>query len=71
MTKTVRISVPIERELHDRLSTLLPWGLKAQVVRELLVLLLNSQDKTDRYIVQDLLDGNCKLSVQTLNGERK
>jgi len=71
---TVRISVPIDRELHDRLRTLLPWGTKAQVVRELLILLLDTQNETEGYIVQDLLAGDCKLliinkeTVQNLNG---
>ena len=72
VSDTVRISVPIDLDLHDKLHKLLPWGTKAEVIRQLLVMLIEAQiSEPETYIVQDLLRGNCKLVVQNLNRETK
>ena len=61
MGKIVRISVPIDEEVNEKLKTIMPWGVKAQVVRELLLLLIETQKSTNSYVIQDLLKGKCEL----------
>lgn len=70
----VRLSVPIPKEINDKLNILLPWGLKAPAMRMLITLLLDAQRESgNQYIVTDLIEGRCKLvrtndrSVQNLN----
>ena len=62
---TVRLSVPISKELNDTLGSFLVRGTKAQVIRELINLLITAQKghKTS-YIVDDLLRGRCKIVIK-------
>jgi hypothetical protein len=64
----VRLSVPIPVPLDDQLKRMLGWGQKAEAVRALLELLLRAWIE-NKYIVSDLLNGNCKIVVQSLNEE--
>jgi hypothetical protein len=64
---TVRISVEVPIELNDRLKILLPWGTKSEIVRVLLDMLLDAQMETGDYIMQDILKGRAKITVQNLN----
>jgi DNA-directed RNA polymerase specialized sigma54-like protein len=62
VSEDVRVSIPIPKDLNDKLNTLLPWGIKAQVIRELICLLISAQERdSNSYIVQDLLNGHCTL----------
>jgi formamidopyrimidine-DNA glycosylase len=65
----IRLSVPIEREVNDKLLALLPWGVKAQVIRSLIKLFIDTQIEhgENRWIAEDLIKGRCKLVVQILN----
>jgi hypothetical protein len=67
--KTIRLSVPIEREINTRFASVLPPGLKAQVVRSLVELFVNTQVELgdDVYLAQALIKGRVKLRVQNLN----
>lgn len=65
MTTTRRIGIPIDQETNDRLNKILPWGVKAQVVRELIRLLIETQAGSKKYIVSDLLAGNCELCLKS------
>lgn len=67
--KTIRLSIPIDREINDKLAAVLPHGLKAQVIRELVVLFIDSQIALgdEVYLAQHLLKGRVKLTVQILN----
>jgi len=72
-TDGVRISVDVTQETHNKLTAMLPWGSKAEVVRSLIELLVKTQEGHNRYIVEDLLKGRCTLivgdkdNVQNLN----
>lgn len=61
MSDTIRISVPIDRKLNDDLTTICRWGVKAQAIRELIVLLVETQKRESEYIVEDLLKGRLEL----------
>ena len=67
--KTIRLSVPIDREVNAELSALLPYGVKAQVIRSLVDVFIKSQKGygEERWIAEDLIKGRCKLVVQNLN----
>jgi len=67
--KTIRLSVPIDREVNAELSALLPYGVKAQVIRSLVTVFIDAQKKygENRWIAEDLVKGRCKLVVQNLN----
>ena len=68
-TDTIRLSVPISKELNDTLTKFLVRGTKSQVIRELIHLLIKAQkEQKGSYIVDDLLRGRCKITVQNLNG---
>lgn len=62
----VRLSVPIPTQLNDQLARMFGWGQKAEAVRSLLELLLRAWIE-DKKIVYELLNGNCKIVVQSLN----
>lgn len=62
----VRLSVPIPTTLNDQLARMFGWGQKAEAVRALLELLLRAWIE-NKYIVSDLLNGRCKIVVQSLN----
>ena len=67
--KTIRLSVPIDREVNDQFASVLPHGLKAQIIRELVELFISSQRELgdDVYLAQALIKKRVKLSVQILN----
>ncbi len=67
--KTIRLSVPIDREINDQLASVLPHGLKAQVIRELVELFISTQIELgdEVYLAQALLKKRVKLTVQSLN----
>ena len=66
----VRLSVPIPQELHNKLDALIPWGLKASVVRSLLELLIKAQiDEPAEHVVMDLVHGRCKLQRSKIEQE--
>lgn len=67
--KTIRLSVPIDREVNAELSALLPYGVKAQVIRSLITLFIEAQKEygENRWVAEDLIKGRCKLVVQNLN----
>lgn len=67
--KTIRLSVPIDREINDKLAAILPHGLKAQVVRSLVELFLDSQKElgADVFLAHALIKNRVELRVQILN----
>ncbi|KKL81968.1 hypothetical protein LCGC14_1989470 [marine sediment metagenome] len=67
--ENIRLSVPIDRETNAKFSSLLPWGIKAAVIRALIKLFIAAQIEhgEDRWIAEDLIKGRCKLTVQNLN----
>ena len=67
--KTIRLSIPIDREVNAKLSALLPYGVKAEVIRSLVRLFIETQQKhgENRWIAEDLIKGRCELVVQNLN----
>lgn len=67
---TIRLSVPIEKEINDRLASLLPAGSKAQVIRSLVELFIQTQESSpEEYLAQALIKGHCQLSIQNLKGK--
>ena len=59
----MRFSANIPKSLNDRLNKYLPWGIKGEVVRQLLYLLDERviSQTGGLYSVTDLLDGKLKL----------
>lgn len=59
---TVRLNVVVPMSLHKQLHRYLPWGTKAEIVRQLLQILIEAQQEdTTRLAIQDLLEGRLKL----------
>lgn len=66
---TTRISVEVTNDVNEKLNKFLPWGSKAEIVRQLIHLMIQTQEGTNHYIAQDILQGRCKLVVtEKLNG---
>lgn len=67
--KTIRLSIPIGRDINTRFAAVLPPGLKAEVVRSLVELFIETQIELgdDVYLAQALINGRVKLRVQNLN----
>jgi len=61
--------VPIDREINAELSAMLPYGVKAQVIRSLVTVFIEAQKEygEGRWIAEDLIKNRCKLVVQNLN----
>ena len=62
---TVRLSVPIERELNNQFSSIIPGGLKAHVVRCLVELVIETQRDLgkDVFLIQHLINKQCKIVI--------
>lgn len=63
----VRISIPVDKDMHEQLKNLLPWGTQAEVVRSLLQVFIEAHVEHGTYIATHLIKGQCKLSIQNLN----
>ena len=63
---TIRLSVPIEREVNDTFTAMLPHGLKAEVIRCLVKLVINTQRGMgkDTYLIHHLINNECELIVK-------
>lgn len=62
MDHSNRISISLPEDMHEKLNRMLPWGVKSQVLRELIATLIKAQERNqNHYIVQDLLEGKCEL----------
>jgi len=61
---SVRISISVPEEVNNKLNAFLPWGTKAEVIRALIDTLIRTQSVSNRYIMQDLIDGRCDLIVR-------
>lgn len=68
----IRLSVPIERDINAKFASVLPRGLKAQVVRSLVELFIETQLELGEevYLAQALIKGRVKL-VQNLNTQKE
>jgi len=62
----VRLSVPIDRGLNDQFAGMMPFGLKAQVIRSLVELVIKTQQDlgTKTYLIHHLINGECKLVIE-------
>lgn len=58
-----RLNVEIPIDLHDDVKKNIPWGLKSQVVRVLLQLLLDHYRVVGYRAIGDLLEGRLTLSA--------
>ena len=61
------MSIPLDKDLHNKLKDLLPWGTQAEVVRSLLQVFIDAHIEHGTYIATHLIKGQCKLTVQNLN----
>ena len=61
----IRLSIPIDRELNDKFSAIMPHGLKAEVIRCLVELVIDTQRELGKkkYLIQNLIDKDCKLVI--------
>ena len=58
-----RIAVPVDEELFKAIDTLIPSGIKAEVFRCLLRLLINTQiSEMNTYVVDDLMNNRLALA---------
>jgi hypothetical protein len=69
MEKPVQLGVPVDRTLNDTINKLAPRGMKAEAIRKLLELLIETQrewvdiGRTD-FVVDYLLRDQCKLVLR-------
>lgn len=61
----IRLSIPIDREINKRFSSMMPRGLKAEVIRCLIELVIDTQMGMgkDIYLIHHLINKECKLIV--------
>ena len=61
----IRLSIPIEREVNDAFSALMPHGVKAEIIRCLVDLVIETQRKLgkDSYLIHHLINKECKLII--------
>jgi len=67
--KTIRLSVAIDRDIDAVFAGGIPRGLKAEVIRRLVELFIETQQELgkDVFLVEALIKKRVKLSVQNLN----
>jgi len=57
----VRASMRISRETHERLETLIPWGMRRDVLEVVLQLVLDAIEEDGMVVAGAILDGKFKL----------
>ena len=67
VTDTIRLSVPIDRKTNDQFSGIMPHGLKAQVIRCLVELVIETQIELgkDSYLIHHLIKKECKIVIKS------
>ena len=63
---TIRLSIQIDRDINDQFTGIMPSGLKAQAIRCLVELVVQTQRDlgTDVFLIQHLINNQCKLIVK-------
>jgi len=63
--ETIRLSIPIERSVNEQFSNIMPHGLKAQVMRCLVHLVIDTQRDLgkEKYLIHHLINGECKIVI--------
>jgi len=61
----IRLSIPIDREINERFTSMMPHGLKAEVIRCLVELVIETQVGIgkERYLIHHLINKECKLVI--------
>ena len=62
----IRLSIPIDRETNELFSSIMPHGLKAEVIRCLVLLVIDSQKELGKgsYLIHHLINKECKLVIK-------
>ena len=65
-SNTIRLSIPIDRDINDQFTSIMPSGLKAQVIRCLVELVVQTQRDLgkDVFLIQHLISNQCKLIIR-------
>jgi|SRR5918996_2440894 hypothetical protein len=56
-----RVNIRVSREVHRKMLTLIPWGLRRNVIEAVLKLVLDAVEKDGIVVAGALLDGKFKL----------
>ena len=62
---TIRLSVPIDRSVNEQFSNIMPHGLKAEAIRCLVQLVIDTQIRLgkDKYLIHHLINGDCRIEI--------
>jgi hypothetical protein len=72
-----RVCFDLDRDIHKRMSKVLPWGVHAHVYRQLVMMLIEGMEKGGNLFLAALLNNDLKFEVktpsatQTLNGSSR
>lgn len=59
-----RWSVEVDRDLNRRLDEVIPWGLKSEVFRRLVILLVESIERDGKIVLGAVLAGDVRLQIK-------
>jgi len=61
----IRLSIPIDREINERFTKMMPHGLKAEIIRCLVELVIDTQVGMgkEKYLIHHLINKECKLII--------
>jgi len=70
-----RISFDLDRDLHRRLNKIMPWGIKAHIMRQLTTMFIDGAEKGGDIFIAAVLSGSLEFTVpdrvaQILNGTK-
>ncbi len=65
-SNTIRLSIPIDRDINDQFTGIMPAGLKAQAIRCLVELVVQTQRDLgkDVFLVQHLINNQCRIVIK-------
>jgi hypothetical protein len=69
-----RIAFDLDRDIQQKLNELVPWGIRAHVFRQLIMMLIDGMEKGGHVFLAALLSDELKFSVadptnaRSLNG---
>jgi len=66
----VRLSIPIDWETNEDFTNLMPYGIKAEVIRCLVRLVIETQKNIEEdglkiYIIDHIVRGECELNIKS------
>ena len=70
MSENKRVSFPVDKSLLDRIHSSIPWGIRAEVLRQLITRVMDSADEHGELVYGAVVGGQFSINYK-LKGKKK